>query len=592
MLQPDAHLGAYKLLARIGAGGMGEVWKAEDTRLGRVVAIKVLPAAVTSDPEAIARLKREARTAAQLYHPNIATIHCIEQEGDLIFIVMEFVDGEPLTNLIRKGLSEAEICRIGRGVADALSEAHEHGIIHRDIKPDNIVVKVLDFGIAKQMGTPSGASSAPTAFVTQQGLIIGTVHYMSPEQALGKQLDARTDIFSMGVVLYEAATERLPFAGETVTETITRIVRDEPEAAMTLNPSLSPAFVEIITRCMKKNREDRFATAAEVSEALEQQFGHARTAPATRGTAKPVTPVTESHATVIRESQVKGARNRVQATVIESPPAPLRRGTSVLIAALLGILTVIGVLAAMRHQRTPVASEAGRRIPTAALPQASASTALTVTAPSGASGAARETASTVTPSSATTASSDAKAASSSEPAHVPSSADRPDGAAPAATPAALSSQPSSPVDRTDSDSDEQGRSAAELYSKAMSRLASGDMGKAKNTFQRALEKDPHFAAAHLQLGEMELLNRNMGRSAAEFQAALDEPSRLDERERLLARVGLGVASGSREAARAAARELNAIHPRDPELERIVSTFPGLFFGPGQGGRLGRRPRRP
>src|SRR5437764_52508 len=184
MLQPDSSLGPYRLIARIGAGGMGEVWKAEDTRLGRTVAIKVLPARVAGDAESVARMKREARTAAQLYHANIATIHSIEQQDDLLFIVMEFVDGEPLTNLIRRGgMSEADICRIGRGVADALAEAHAAGIVHRDIKPDNIIVrgnrvKVLDFGIAKQVGGVPVSPDAPTAFETQQGIRLGTLFYM------------------------------------------------------------------------------------------------------------------------------------------------------------------------------------------------------------------------------------------------------------------------------------------------------------------------------------------------------------------------------------------------------------------------------
>src|SRR4051812_46150381 len=190
MLAPDSHLGAYRLIGRIGAGGMGEVWKGEDTRLGRIVAIKVLPASVAADAEATARLRREARTAAQLYHANIAMIHAIEQDGDRIFIVMEYVEGEPLSKIIKRGaLSEAELCRIGRGVADALAEAHAKGIVHRDIKPDNVIVngprvKVLDFGIAKQVEPPATTpSDAPTAFMTQQGMILGTVHYMSPEQA-------------------------------------------------------------------------------------------------------------------------------------------------------------------------------------------------------------------------------------------------------------------------------------------------------------------------------------------------------------------------------------------------------------------------
>src|SRR5216684_2907387 len=224
MLTPDQHLGPYRLISRVGKGGMGEVWRAEDSRLGRTVAIKVLPPSFVADVEATARLKREARTAAQLYHPSIATIHSIEQDGDHIFIVEEFVEGEPLTKVIsRGGLSETEICRIVRAVADALAEAHAKGIVHRDIKPDNIIVngnrvKVLDFGIAKQVGV-EGASAADTptaAFVTQQGMILGTIHYMSPEQALGKAIDGRTDVFSLGVVLYEMATGRRPFAGETI----------------------------------------------------------------------------------------------------------------------------------------------------------------------------------------------------------------------------------------------------------------------------------------------------------------------------------------------------------------------------------------
>src|SRR5437763_4116933 len=242
MLQPDANLGPYRLIARIGAGGMGEVWKAEDTRLGRTVAIKVLPQQVSSDREATVRLEREARTAAQLYHPNIATIHSIEQEGQLLFIVMEYVEGEPLTHIIRRGgMAESDIVRIGRGVADALAEAHAKGIVHRDIKPDNIMVrgprvKVLDFGIAKQVDAVPASPDAPTAFETQQGMILGTIHYMSPEQALGKKLDARTDIFSLGVVLYQAATGRLPFKGETATETMTQIIRDDPPQAVRVNP--------------------------------------------------------------------------------------------------------------------------------------------------------------------------------------------------------------------------------------------------------------------------------------------------------------------------------------------------------------------
>ncbi|MGZ8852849.1 MAG: serine/threonine-protein kinase [Thermoanaerobaculia bacterium] len=288
MLEAGQSLGSYRLIAQIGAGGMGEVWKAEDTRLGRIVAIKILPPKIANDSEAMGRMRREARTAAQLNHPNIATIHSFEQDGERLFIVMEFVEGEPLTALIARGpLQEAEVSRIGRGVADALAEAHAKGIVHRDIKPDNIIVsgtrvKVLDFGIAKRIGFEPMTSDTPTAFVTQEGMIVGTIHYMSPEQALGKSIDARTDIFSLGVVLYEAATGRQPFKGETVTETITQIIRDEPPAPRRVNPAISPGLASIIQRCMRKNRDERFASASDLAAALA--------APATATYTKPARP--------------------------------------------------------------------------------------------------------------------------------------------------------------------------------------------------------------------------------------------------------------------------------------------------------------
>ena len=279
VLGPGQKLGAYQLIDRLGAGGMGEVWKAEDPRLGRTVAIKILSPKIAADRDAIPRLQREARTAAQLYHPNIATIHSIEEDEGRHFIVMEYVPGDPLKKVMHdRRLTELEVCRMARGVADALAEAHEKGIVHRDIKPDNIIVngarvKVLDFGVAKRVGfEPVVSDDAPTAFVTQQGMIVGTVYYMSPEQALGKPLDARSDIFSLGVVMYEAITGRQPFAGETITETITQIVRDEPAAAAQLNPAITPGFNAIIERCLRKKREERFANAAELSSALEQQL--------------------------------------------------------------------------------------------------------------------------------------------------------------------------------------------------------------------------------------------------------------------------------------------------------------------------------
>ena len=362
MLAPDSTLGSYRLIAPIGAGGMGEVWKAEDTRLDRVVAIKILPLSVSADAEATARLRREARTAAQLNHPNIATVHSIEDANGRLFIVMEFVDGEPLSKVIKRGpMAEAELCRVGRGVADALSEAHAKGIVHRDIKPDNIIVsgsrvKVLDFGIAKQIAV-SSSDAATQALITQQGMIVGTVHYMSPEQALGKPLDPRTDIFSLGVVLYEAATGRRPFQGETITETMTQIIRDEAEEPSRVNPGVSPALNAIIQRCLRKNREQRFATATDLGQALERQLGKAPTAPTARRV--PALP-----------------------TVLTVAAQPRRRAKWPWIVAALVVLALAAAVAMKRRSvAAGVPSAAGR--PRVAAPTSTATVSVTAEKPAG-----------------------------------------------------------------------------------------------------------------------------------------------------------------------------------------------------------------
>ncbi|HYR28621.1 MAG TPA: protein kinase [Thermoanaerobaculia bacterium] len=277
MLHPGQSLGSYRLSGRLGEGGMGEVWKAEDTRLGRMVAIKILPPILAQDPEAMHRMRLEARTVAQLDHENIATIYEFEELPDRSFIVMELVEGEPLSNIIARGrMTEGDVCRIGRAIADALAEAHAKGIVHRDIKPDNVIVngprvKVLDFGIAKRTGPE--ALAANDAFRTRTGFIMGTVCYMSPEQTMGRQLDARSDLFSLGIVLYEMLTGRLPFEGESATETMMIIARDEPKPLH----GVSPGLAWIVRRCLAKMPEERFASAREVGDALDRQFGHSPT---------------------------------------------------------------------------------------------------------------------------------------------------------------------------------------------------------------------------------------------------------------------------------------------------------------------------
>ena len=222
-------LGSYKLISKLGAGGMGEVWRAEDTRLLRPVAIKILSERIAQDPEWKARFLREARTVAQMNHPNIATIYSIEQEGDTLFIAMELVEGESLATLMARGpVPPRDAVRLISQVCEALAEAHEKGIVHRDVKPDNIIVskrtvKVLDFGIAKQ----TNPTAMDNKTLTQGGMIVGTPYYMSPEQALGKTVDSRSDIFSLGVVMYEMLNGRRPFDGESVTETMMNIIMNE-----------------------------------------------------------------------------------------------------------------------------------------------------------------------------------------------------------------------------------------------------------------------------------------------------------------------------------------------------------------------------
>ncbi len=262
-------LGSYRLIDRLGAGGMGEVWRAEDTRLLREVAIKILSERIANDPEWKARFLREARTIAQMNHPNIATIFSIEQEAEKLFIVMELVEGESLATVLARGpLPPKEAVNIIRQVAEALAEAHEKGVVHRDVKPDNIIVgkrgvKVLDFGIAKQVVS---TGDAPT--LTQAGLIVGTPFYMSPEQALGRPVDVRSDLFSLGVVLYEAVTGKRPFEGESVTETMMNIIMQEPGDLAFVAPAAPASLVEVVNRALQKKPERRFGSAGEMVDAL------------------------------------------------------------------------------------------------------------------------------------------------------------------------------------------------------------------------------------------------------------------------------------------------------------------------------------
>jgi eukaryotic-like serine/threonine-protein kinase len=263
----------YQILSLIGAGGMGEVYIAQDTRLGRKVALKLLPAEFTEDPERARRFEREARAASALNHPNIITIYDIEQVDGLHFIVTEYVEGQTLRNLMpATRVSMAEALEIAIQVAGALAAAHRAGIVHRDIKPENImlredgVVKVVDFGLAKlaEQQTPTLDSEAPTIFTTDPGTIMGSVSYMSPEQTRGKPVDTRSDIFSLGVVIYEMVAGSSPFEGETPSDVIASILRTEPLPLAHYSPDIPAELERIVAKALAKDKEERYQTAQDL----------------------------------------------------------------------------------------------------------------------------------------------------------------------------------------------------------------------------------------------------------------------------------------------------------------------------------------
>jgi eukaryotic-like serine/threonine-protein kinase len=264
----NMQLGTYRLISRLGAGGMGEVWRAEDTKLLRQVAIKILPEQLAADPEWKDRFMREARTVAQLNHPNIATIYAIDEQDDTLFIAMELIEGDSLAAVLSRGpMIPADAVRVAIHVCDGLSEAHAKGIVHRDVKPENIIlspryVKILDFGIAKQIGGTADPA------LTQGGMVIGTPHYMSPEQALGRTIDARTDIFSLGVVLYEMLSGNKPFLADAVTEILLKIVMTDPRDIADAAAGITPPLASIVRRAMRKQPDERFQNCDDMRTAL------------------------------------------------------------------------------------------------------------------------------------------------------------------------------------------------------------------------------------------------------------------------------------------------------------------------------------
>src|SRR6266540_1658078 len=279
-LSPGTRLGPYEIVSPIGAGGMGEVYRVRDTRLGREVALKVLPAEFSGDPERLQRFEQEARAASALNHPNIVVVHDVGRVDSVFYLAMELVEGTALRDLIVTGaLPIKRILPLATQIADGLARAHAAGIVHRDLKPENVMVtedgfvKILDFGLAKLvLLSAEKMASAPTAAFgaprTESGVILGTVGYMSPEQAAGRPVDHRSDQFSLGAILYEMATGQRAFRGGSAAETLAAIIQREPEPVGVLRPEVPAPLSWVIERCLAKAPAERYESTRDLARDL------------------------------------------------------------------------------------------------------------------------------------------------------------------------------------------------------------------------------------------------------------------------------------------------------------------------------------
>src|SRR5580700_6993733 len=284
-LTSGTKLGPYEIQSPLGAGGMGEVYRALDTRLDRIVAVKILPSRVSEDPEARERFDREARTISSLNHPNICTLHDVGHHNGVHYLVMEYLAGETLASRLNKGaIASDQVLKYGIEICAGLEMAHRTAVVHRDLKPGNIMltqtgVKLMDFGLAKSLMpahasaaaslTVTGSSPVANSPLTEKGMVIGTFQYMSPEQVQGKEVDGRSDIFSLGAVLYEMVTGKRAFEGKSQLSVASAILEKEPAAISAIKPMTPPALDHAIRRCLAKEPERRWQSAADLAGEMQ-----------------------------------------------------------------------------------------------------------------------------------------------------------------------------------------------------------------------------------------------------------------------------------------------------------------------------------